>query len=85
VSGAPAVGYELEMLVYTVCEAKFWAERAHGVGPSSIVGMLRKGQPLSIFNDEDIRQLKAIWESYASRLSGGAQAHIKMFLKKDNT
>jgi hypothetical protein len=53
----------IEETIYHVCEAKFRAEAATGVGKTTTLGLLRRNGP-ALIPKEQIDAIKALWEKH---------------------
>ncbi len=60
-AGRPLGGLPLSDLIYRVAEAKFAAETAHGVGPRTLITLLRNRVNKTIYSPHT-EQLKDVWK-----------------------
>lgn len=52
----------LEEAIYHICEAKFMAETALGVGKETVLGVLRSNQTGGLFRNDQLEPIRKRWE-----------------------
>jgi len=70
------------LALYHVCEAKFMAESAMGVGDSSIVAVFRNDGSMGYLSQENLARVKKLWERHGKpRIPKGIAEEIPGALK----